>query len=52
MWTEAEYSLFDRLKAALVDALLLAIPELTESALFFIENDVFDIAIGSVLSQE
>ena len=51
VWTEAEQSSFDRLKAALMDAPVLAIPDLTESSLFVIENRASDIAIGSVLLQ-
>ena len=52
MWTEAEQYSFDRLKAAFLDAPVLAIPDLTKSALFVIETDSSDVAIGSVLSQD
>ena len=51
VWTEAEQSLFDRLKAALVDAPVLAILDLTKSASFVIETDASNVAIGSVLLQ-
>ena len=52
LWTEAEQSLLDRLKAALVDALVLAVLDLTKSALFVIETNTSDIAIGSALLQD
>ena len=52
LWTEAEQSLFDRLKAALVDAPVLDILDLTESALFVFEIEASDIAIGLVLLQD
>ena len=52
MWTKANQSLFDRLKAALVDAPVLAIPDLTKSASFVIETDSSDIAIITVLLQD
>ena len=51
VYTEADQSLFDRLKAALVDVLVLAIPDLTKSTLFIIEPDASNITIGSVLLQ-
>ena len=35
--------MFDQLQAALVDALILAIPDLTKNALFIIETDASDI---------
>ena len=46
MWIEAEQSSFDRLKAVLVDALILAKPDLTESTSFVIETDASNIVIG------
>ena len=49
VWTEAKQSLFDKLKAALVDAPVLAILDLTKSASFVIEIDASSITIGSVL---
>ena len=53
MWTETEQSSFDRLKAALVDAPVLAVLDLTENASFvIIEINASDIVIGSVLSQD
>ena len=47
---EAEQSSLDKLKAAFMDAPVLAIPDLTESTLFVIKTDASDIAIGLVLS--
>ena len=40
------------MKAALVDAPVLAILDLTENALFVIETDASNITIGSVLLQD
>ena len=45
MWTETEQSLFDRLKAALVDTLVLAILDLTKNASFVIETDTSDAVV-------
>ena len=44
--------MFDRMKAALMDAPVLAIPDLTKGALFVIETNASNRMIGSVLSKD
>ena len=41
---------FETLRSALISAPLLALPDLSEGAVFTLETDASDVAVGAVLS--